>query len=289
VYELVLLPNSPLSKKSERKKYGLITQFRPIRLTEDGVEREFVEIVFGTKMMPFKDWAYCLLFGETIQALHNGGYTRFLATFLSKTQRLSYREFYESLLNFILTRNGYHSNPFKRIKKLIEDYYHNPEMPQISRILTQPDMMAFLNQYNPDRKGWQLWTYIWMKLSESSDEFYGIVSDFLKSQGIGLDKVMEDLMRFQSEIMLSPYYDPEQGKTGTYKHNWLDYFFNKMRLQNKSYTIRYTDTHMGASHRYELAKNDHKKFVNAALGLSFPYSKFRHFFHQPDKAEVLHE
>jgi hypothetical protein len=36
-----------------------------------------VELVFGTRTMPYADWAYCLLFAEMIQALHNGAFTRF--------------------------------------------------------------------------------------------------------------------------------------------------------------------------------------------------------------------
>ena len=35
------------------------------------IEREMVELVFGTASMPYDDWAYCLLFAETIQALHS--------------------------------------------------------------------------------------------------------------------------------------------------------------------------------------------------------------------------
>ena len=44
---------------------------------------------------------------------------------------------------------------------------------------------------------------------------------------------------------------------------------------------------MGISHRYELEKNDKKKFVTAAIGYSYPYSKFRHFFHQPDMTKKI--
>ena len=50
-------------------------------------------------------------------------------------------------------------------------------------------------------------------------------------------------------------------------------------------SLHYGDTHMGASHQYPLAANDRQAFVTAAIGYSYPYSKFRHFFHQPDCLE----
>ena len=53
--------------------------------------------------MPYADWAYCLLFAETIQALHNGAYTRFIAIYLHREGLLSYRRFYDGLLGFLLS------------------------------------------------------------------------------------------------------------------------------------------------------------------------------------------
>ena len=282
VFELALLPNAPMSQSSVRKKYGLKTKFKPLRLTDKNCEREYVELVFGTNTMPNDDWAYCFLFSETVQALHNGGYTRFLSKYLNDNNMLSYRDFYDNLLQYILKANVVSFKSFKRIKKLINDFYNDPDMPQIQRILTQPDMMEFLNSYNPKRKAWQLWTYVWVSVSETIDNFYENILIYLNKQGVRADKKIFDLVQYQKDIMTTLDYDPNVGKIVNNKFNWFEYFFENKVLKEKDSLIHYTDIHMGISHRYELVKNDKKKFLTAAIGYSYPYSKFRHFFHQPD-------
>jgi len=40
---------------------------------------------------------------------------------------------------------------------------------------------------------------------------------------------------------------------------------------------------MDPGRQYPLILHDRQAFVTAAIGYSYPYSKFRHFFHQPDR------
>jgi hypothetical protein len=147
-------------------------------------------------------------------------------------------------------------------------------------------MVTFLSSYNPKRKGWHLWTYLWLSIGETRDDFYATLREFLIQEGIRVDKKIEDLLRYQQELMLSLDYDPARGKDVTYQFNWFDYFFNDSPLQEVQTTLRYTDTHMGITNRYQMEKDNRFKFVNAAIGISYPYTKFRHFFHQPDRTEM---
>lgn len=282
VFELALLPNAPLSQPSMRQRYGLQTRFKPIRLTEAGFEREVVELVFGTRSMPYPDWADCLLFGEMIQALHNGAYTRFIAIYLHREGLLSYRQFYDGLLGHLIADSGGIGQIFGRLQKLIDDYHQDPDMPQINRILTQPDMLALLRRYHPTRKGWPLWTWLWLSVFEHSGPFYQAVGDFMTSQGVGIDEQLHDLLHFQQAIMLTPQYDPEQGKSVACRFNWQAYFFESANLTSAATLLHVADTHMGPGRQYPLIANDRQAFVTAAIGYSYPYSKFRHFFHQPD-------
>jgi len=287
VFELALLPNAPLSRPDMRKKYGLKTEHRPLRLTNGGETAELVELVFATGALPPEDWAFCLLFGEAVQALHNGAYTRFVAVYLHDRGLMSYRAFYTGLLEALLKSRSPAGQPFQRIRTLIHDFAADPQMPQINRVLTQPDMAAFLSRYNPRRRGWALWTYVWMVLSEIKPEFYEAVGNFLESRGIGIDEELGDLLRYQQEIMLDIDYDPAAGKTVEYERDWFGYFFEQKALAPAPVRLRYTDERMGVSFRYPLTRGNPNHFVNAALGLSYPYSKFRHFFHQPDRTERI--
>jgi putative methyltransferase len=286
VFELALLPNAPLALPEERKKYGLRTQFRPLRQVLPGQVPEVVELVFETSTMSYEDWAYCLLFGETIQAIHNGGYTRFLAIYLNDTGRMSYQEFYDSFLQYMLRTADVCFDAIRRGRTLIDDFYNDPEMPQIQRLLVQPDIMAFLSSYNPRRKGWQLWAYIWLWITEHIESFYGSLSKFLSESGIEVDDQLEELLRYQKEIMITLDYNPNEGKTVSYDHNWHGLFFQQQPLRPVPCRLTYTDSRMGVSHRFALKKNDRISFTRAAIGISYPYSKHLHFFHQPDVTRI---
>ncbi len=279
VFELALLPNAPLSQPGMRARYGLETRFKPIRLTEPGFEREMVELVFGTRSMSYADWADCLLFAEAIQALHNGAFTRFLAIYLHRQGLLGYREFYEGLLARMIADGRGIAGVFGRVKRLIDDYHDDPDMPQVNRILTQPDMLAFLRSYHPTRKGWPLWTWLWLRLSEDQHAFYQAVAQALASMGLDIDPTLRDLLHYQQEIMLTPRYDPGKGKVVVCSYNWHDYFFAAADLMPVKTTLRFVDRHMGPAHQYPLIAHDRQAFVTAAIGHSYPYSKFRHFFH----------
>ena len=283
IYELVLLPNAPLSRNSSRKRYGLKTRIKPLRIPSAQCETERVEIVFETKTMPYNDWAYCFLFGEIIQALHNGAYTRYVAIYLNDSGHMPYKRFYNHLVTYMLESKAESHAAVKRVMKLIDDYHQDPNMPQVAKILTQPDMMAFLATYNPKRKGWRLWDYLWLSIAEATDDFYAMLREFLVTEGVDIDPKLEDLLRYQKELMLALDYDPIKGKRVAYQYNWFDYFFNGRPSVEESTHLRYTDVYMGITNRYELEKNDRGKFLNAAIGISYPYTKFRHFTHQPDR------
>ena len=287
IYELALLPNAPLSRPDQRRKYGLKTRFKPLRLTAPGQVREEVELVFATNTMTVEDWAWCFLFGETIQALHNGAYTRFVAIHLARRELMTYRRFYRELIRFMLENPSPAFEAVRRLEKLIFQFYHDPDMPQINRLLVPKDTRAFLAGFNPRRRGWPLWSYLWLWISVHFDEFYRALAEFLACRGIENDPCLEDLLRFQKEIMLRPDYDPDKGKSVAYDYNWPDYFFRDRELEKLPVGLQYKDTHMGIGRRYPLRANDTEAFLAAALGMSYPYSKHCHFFHQPDVAGVL--
>ena len=96
---------------------------------------------------------------------------------------------------------------------------------------------------------------------------------------------LTDLLHYQQAIMLTPAYDPGRGKTIACRYNWQDYFFEAADLRPAETTLHVADTHMGPGRQYPLAPDDRQAFVTAAIGYSYPYSKFRHFFHQPDQVK----
>ena len=286
VFELALLPNAPISRHKERKRYGLRTRIKPLRQVPPGGVQEDVELVVGTRSLPYDDWAYCLLFGEAIQALHNGGFTRFLAIYLNDRRAFSYRQFYDGFIQYLLDDGRRCGDGFRRVRQLIDQFHDDPHMSQIHRLMAQPDIVAFLDSYNPRRKGWQIWTYLWLWIAEHMEEFYEAVADFLVAAGLEMDAALDDLLRYQQSIMITLDYDPETGKQVNCDHNWHAYFFESGPLRMAPCTLHYRDRTMGVSHRFDLKAGDRIRFTRAAIGISYPYSKHLHFFHQPETTTV---
>jgi putative methyltransferase len=286
VFELALLPNAPISRAEERERYGLRTRIKPLRQVPAGGVQEDVELVVGTRSLPYDDWAYCLLFGEAIQALHNGGFTRFLAIHLNDRRAFSYRRFYDGFIQFLLGDERRCGDGFRRVRRLIDQFHDDPHMSQIHRLMAQPDIVAFLDSYNPRRKGWQIWTYLWLWIADHMEAFYAALADFLDAAGLEMDAELDDLLQYQQSIMITLDYDPETGKQVDCAHNWHDYFFGGVPLKEASCTLHYRDRTMGVSHRFALKAGDRIRFTRAAIGISYPYSKHLHFFHQPDTTTV---
>jgi hypothetical protein len=147
--------------------------------------------------------------------------------------------------------------------------------------------MAFLDSYNPRRKGWPLWTYLWLWLAEHREAFYRDVGDFVGQLGLAGDPAVADLLAYQQRLMITLDYDPDVGKIVDTTHTWHDYFFNDTPLAEKDCRLQYRDRFMGVSHRFALKPGDRLAFTRAAIGISYPYSKHRHFFHQPASTTII--
>ncbi len=106
VYYLEVLPNSEMAKKSFIKKHGIKTirvSFNHMHsIRQDNEIEEFSNIVRSTATMSEEDWVYCNLFSICIEAFHALGFLRFIAMYLNEEKGVSYYDFYEGLLGYIM-------------------------------------------------------------------------------------------------------------------------------------------------------------------------------------------
>ena len=80
MYQLIMLPQTPINTPAERRKYKMKTMFRIMPRSfgkykignKKFVAVEYEEIIISTKSLPFKDYAYCREMDLTIEILHNG-------------------------------------------------------------------------------------------------------------------------------------------------------------------------------------------------------------------------
>lgn len=105
VYPCEVFPNSEISQKRYREKYGIGTTRVPFLLMHScavpapGAVTEYVELLTSSASMTRMDWAKSYVFAAFVQGLHNIGFSRALAMYLRNAHGFSYYSFYSGLLN----------------------------------------------------------------------------------------------------------------------------------------------------------------------------------------------
>jgi putative methyltransferase len=285
VYPLAILPNAPLNLNGDREKYGLRTVTKKMFKDWD----EEWELVCGSATMPTEDWADCRAFSSAvITGLHCGGYTRFLSIYLNDQRALTYREFYTGLFEYSKARP---TSVLGRLLKTVRERLL--EFADTSNDLQDPtlseEMKAMLAKY-PGSFARGLPACCWLSINEDLDAFHGDLREFVQSirPDLTADPVVQDLWRFQADMMLRPEYDPKCGKWGRYLIDWSRYFKDGT-VAKGPVLVRFGDSAMGTAHQDPLQKGSLGHFARAAVGSHFPYSTHRRFFHQFDRMQVTPE
>lgn len=289
MFEFFFLPNAPMNTPEEIEKYGLVVRPKPLNmLSERSHSPESVDIVVGTKDMPFEDWVYCYTFGEIVQALHNGGYTRYLSIYLNREHGIPYRDFYVQLTDaFLNSPESKIGRTFNRLHSLLRDFGARDDVPTVHKMIWFEDIRKDLEKYGPKRKGWIPYQYVWLMLSEEFETVFAEIDSHLRRSYGVRGETWEDIFAFQKAMMLTPGYSPESGKTHPVRFNWFEFFFERAELQKKSEVYRFTDLATGPGHRYRLSNRiGLDQFARSAVGEAYPFSKLRHFCHQPECIEV---
>jgi hypothetical protein len=286
VHELALLPNTPMARPDERLKYDLQTVekriFGPWPRDQWGSQ----EIVYATSTMSLEDWVDCRSFHFLMcQALHNGGYTRFLSMYLDQQGIMSYRAFYVDMYESLKhDASAFIGRMIQRICKLVRDYLFGDELQQPA-ITTQADLVSDLGEFaRPGLTYWHVYEWPWILINQNMELFYAEVRQFLEDRGIFMDDpILADVFVFQREVMLTPDYDPDTGKTGSYQIHWPRYFFGDGELLLEPTAVRFSDVAMGMDYEDKLVPKSPSEFLQAACGNYWEGGTVRRYFHQPDR------
>ncbi|MDE2095748.1 MAG: radical SAM protein [Patescibacteria group bacterium] len=103
-YLAELLPNSEMSDPSYRERHGIQSARVPVLHFHASPSRdsytEYYEIVIATNTLPSESWLKCLRFAWAVQAFHCLPLTQCLAVYYHQQFNMSYRSFYEGLLEY---------------------------------------------------------------------------------------------------------------------------------------------------------------------------------------------
>lgn len=207
------LPCSIMAQKDYVEKYKIKTSRIPLNQPHrepdesDDIE-EFSSIVTSTYSMTEQDWKKMNLFSFAVQCYHHMGILQFFALYLYNEGICSYKDFYSSLLDYILTHGDTVAGRiFAKINACLDD------------VLSEKGTLSCADE----RFGKVLWPfeeYAYLCTIYEIDRFYDEITDFLQRFGID-GEFFSRLMEFQRKMPKRPF---EENITLELSHDFLSYF-----------------------------------------------------------------
>ncbi|MBR4965648.1 MAG: hypothetical protein IKY53_04050, partial [Lachnospiraceae bacterium] len=210
VYECQVYDNAPMGDPEYKEKFGIKTSRIPlfgIHYNPDfsGVQ-EYFDVITETSTMPKEDWAKSFLFAIVVQTFHHFGLLKFFALYLRNEKKVSFYDFYNSLINYIFKAEGTYLN------ELFSELYQKKSDTEKADWTYQKDIFG--------KVGWYFEEGAFLELVYHWNEFWADITPFLKSFEYD-DVVFEDLLNFQKKIIC------RQGVTECVinsEHNFYKYF-----------------------------------------------------------------
>lgn len=169
---------------------------------------EWSQLVTHTYTMDGSEWKRMNMFSFCVQALHHMGLTKLFAIYLYDRQGVGYREFYERLLEFFITK------PQSVAGRVFAEVAEH-----LDRVLDESGQLVCRDE----RFGKVLWPfeeYIFLCISYQLREFYEELREFLARFDYE-DGVFEDLLQYQREMIKQPFVSEKTVKT---RFDFFSYF-----------------------------------------------------------------
>ena len=239
IYFCEFLPNALMGSPEFVKKYQIKTAKMPYTQYHSEPEKGIIEysnIIISTNTMDYDAWIKSAIFGLVIQSLHFMGITQYAAKYLFLEHGVSYRTFYEKLID--------HAFEHKEtvLGKCIGDIYYKLSAEKrgeyISRVHIDP---AFDNIEYQLEEGLVL--DVIRDYKRFSEEITPLLRSFLPE-----DEIYADLLRYQYEVVRQ---FGETEKEASFDYDFNSYFNdisfdNYTPLVKRANTLRFTNLYPSA-------------------------------------------
>jgi putative methyltransferase len=214
-----LLPNAPASEPAFIDTWDIRTAHRRThnyssqitRNPEDELVREHV--VFQSRGFDSAAWVAMNVYASFVRALHCHGFTRLIANYLHATHDLSYREFYEILIE------DFFKNVYGGGRLLTEVNEHYRRALADDGVLDEVDLSGLLGfpcALSVARS-------IFVRVSLNVESFFEQLEDFLVKRLPSVAN-LRSITQFQSNVLIMPSYQAAVGKSFAADHDWPGYF-----------------------------------------------------------------
>ncbi len=216
-----LLPNAPAKDPAYLEKWGIQSMRRPAarsRVFKNAQDLHHYhsntsEYICETNTLTKEDFIQCLYYADFCKALHNLGLLRFVSQYLRFSHQIPYGEFYESLVENLESHGEFFAFLQKEILQSKQSFLYKEN----SSILMDPGP-EFDFYCQPEE--WIYYTSL-----KNQVRFYKDVRRFLGAYHPSIpQEILDDLLLFQTKMLISPDYDPKHGRIISCKYDWPKYF-----------------------------------------------------------------
>lgn len=201
IYTCEVLPNSEMNDPIYRKKHEIKTVQSPMPFFHASPiydpQGEHYEIITSTATLPVKDWLRTQIFAWAVQCFHCLSLTQYLAVFLHTEYDLSYRAFYEALIEFAEKNSEtFIGQEFLKARTIFEG------------VLEGKDWFMFDERFG--NISWPPEEGSFLSLVAEKEHFYLEVGrffkDFTETADYKADKALiEDLLTYQAQMLIDPF------------------------------------------------------------------------------------
>ncbi len=192
--------------------------------------KEGIDVVTGTKEMPFEIMLDAEIFSWFVNTYHINGISTYVSRFLAKYKDVDYGEFYNKLFDF-LNKDEW----FVKEMKEVREYYRN---------WMSSGKISHPNVGNVEIHGWNLIhrTVINIHAEQKYEYVFGLLEKFVR-ENFNLDsELLEELMLFQKNYLINHSDIPNLPRRIDFKHDFLNYLQNNGELkQSASYQFDFNE------------------------------------------------
>lgn len=192
IFQAQLLENAELNLTQSKEydiSYITVYDYMAGSYNEDPI-KEGVKVVTGTNTLPYNDMLEAQVFNWFINTFHIYGITTYISRFLRSYMGVSYKDFYESLFDYIK------SDEWLETQKEEIRYYYNKWMTE--GVIGHPDLQ------NVEIHGWNLMhrTLILMHTEKQLSEIFKTVENFI-DRYFDDKELKKQILDFQKNYFIS--------------------------------------------------------------------------------------
>jgi len=215
IFNYALLPNAPAADRAflERWKVGTIARHLPKegtgqRSADDTDLLTSVDLIVESTSFSRADWVRMKTYAAFVRALHNLSFTRLPAMYLHFSHAVSYREFYDRLIDEHFAA----SSLYRRLSDHFQAYLDRGDA---------IEDVPFDSIASP-RLSFEAGRWVFISLCWELDRYVAEMRAFLES-AFPQAPNLASALAFQRNILIQPDYDHRTGTSFAIDRDWLTY------------------------------------------------------------------